>query len=228
MVGKGRHVNIWTNFEDYGLEPPVALLRADLDRNPFKDGMREVFDVILADPPYGVRAGGRKSRYGPDKLVRNRETHIPATEPYPLGDCLADMLDFGARVLVPGGRLAYWAPALPVDGQGVAVAATSDEAVSTSSSSDEIPKHPNLIMKFNCEQILGGRYNRRLIVMEKIKGKRYDPNEVRQYFEANPPVTMSIDTLWDIVYAPVDKNTDRRTRGGDNPERTRTFRSKLV
>lgn len=159
------------------------------------------------------------------QVIKDRETHIPATEPYPLGDCLADLLDFGARTLVPGGRLAYWAPALPVDERGVAVAATSDERASTMSSSDELPRHPNLVMKFNCEQILGGRYNRRLVVMEKVKGKPYDADEVKRFFEEHPPVTMSVDTLWDIVYAPSDKNTDRRTR---DDKQARTFRGKLV
>jgi tRNA (guanine10-N2)-methyltransferase len=215
---KGRKVNVWTNFEDYELDPPVGLLRADLDRNPFKTDMRDMFDAILADPPYGVRAGGRKSNSRPDVLIRDRSTHIPATAPYPLGDCLADLLDWAARVLVPGGRLAYWAPALPLDEEGVGTAVTSGMV----SSSEELPQHPNLVTKFNCEQILGGRYNRRLIVMEKVEGKPYDENEVKRYFVDNPPVPMSIDSLWDVVYAPTDKTRP------DKSERTRTFRGKHV
>lgn len=65
---KGEQVDFMTNFEDYKLDPPVGLVRGDLHRTPLKDGVRDLFDAILADPPYGVRAGGRKSRYGPDKV----------------------------------------------------------------------------------------------------------------------------------------------------------------
>ena len=50
----GRHVNVWTNFADYGLAPPSGLLRADLHRSPFRDGLAEVLDAIICDPPYGV------------------------------------------------------------------------------------------------------------------------------------------------------------------------------
>lgn len=145
----GRPVNVWTNFKDYGLDPPVGLIRADLDRNPFKGGLRDTFDVILADPPYGVRAGGRKSLASPETLIRNRSTHIPGTSPYPLGDCLADLLDWAARLLVPGGRLGYWAPALSYDNDGAVAPVT----VHSASSSDELPRHPNLNMVYNCEQV---------------------------------------------------------------------------
>ena len=145
----GRPVNVLTNFEDYGLDLPVGLIRADLDRNPFKSGLQNVFDAILADPPYGVRAGGRKSLAKADILIRDRKTHIPGTSPYPLGDCLADLLDWAARVLVPRGRLGYWAPALSLDDRGVATATVSTSV----SSSDELPRHPNMRFLYNCEQV---------------------------------------------------------------------------
>jgi len=269
---KGRPVNVQTNFEDYGLNLPVGLIRADLDRNPFKSGLESVFDAILADPPYGVRAGGRKSLAKADLLIRDRKTHIPGTSPYPLGDCLADLLDWAARMLVPGGRLGYWAPALPLDDRGVAKATTSISV----SSSDDLPRHPNMRFLYNCEQvrslfneepalfpslmtlsgvdsplcrrvyhgrgdtkqslqraltharthartqILAGRYNRRLIVMEK-RDKPYDAGEVAQYFADNPPLPMAIDSLWDVVYAPAEK-----TGRPDKKERGRTFRGKTV
>lgn len=146
---RGRPVNVWTNFEEYGLDPPVGLIRADLDRNPFKSGLLNVFDAILADPPYGIRAGGRRSLAKHDIIIGNRSTHIPGTSPYPLGDCLTDLLDWAARVLVPGGRLGYWAPALPLDNRGEASATTTTSV----SSSEELPRHPNLRFLYNCEQV---------------------------------------------------------------------------
>ena len=71
-------------------------------------------------------------------------------------------------------------------------------------------------------QVLAGRYNRRLIVMEK-NDKPYDADEVAQYFVDNPPLPMAIDSLWDVVFAPADK-TDKT----DKKERGRTFRGKTV
>lgn len=200
MDKKARPVNVWTNFDDYGLMPPVGLLRADLARNPFRDGMESIFHAILADPPYGVRAGGRKSKCEPDMLINSRDDHIAGTSPYPLAECLRDLLDWAAKVLVKGGRLGYWIPSLPDSG------------------SKEIPFHPNLVLKYNCEQVLGGRYNRRLIVMEKVT--EYNDKEVEEYFTDNPhPNKMTIDDLWDLVYAPADPNSRNKQA---------TFRSKNV
>ena len=60
---RGQPVNVWSNFADYGLQAPHALLRCDLHRGPWRPGLQEVFDCIVCDPPYGVRAGGRKSQF---------------------------------------------------------------------------------------------------------------------------------------------------------------------
>jgi hypothetical protein len=65
--------------------------------------LRQVFDAMLGDPPYGVRAGGRKSKCRPDACIRNRETYIPSTSPYTLTECLTDLLELAAVLLVTGG-----------------------------------------------------------------------------------------------------------------------------
>lgn len=52
-----------------------------------------------------VRAGGRKAAPR-DYVPRNRDTHIAATDPYPLGECLRDLLDLAARML----RVGAWVP----------------------------------------------------------------------------------------------------------------------
>ena len=98
---KGACINTRTNFEDYGLLEPVGLLRADLHKLPFRRGLEEILDAIVCDPPYGVRAGGRKTA-ARDYTPRNRETHIAATDPYSLGECLRDLLDCAARLLRTG------------------------------------------------------------------------------------------------------------------------------
>jgi tRNA (guanine10-N2)-methyltransferase len=60
-----------------------------------------MLDAIVGDPPYGVRAGGRKS-VAKDKEIRYRETHIPSTDPYPMTECIVDLLDLAGRLLKVG------------------------------------------------------------------------------------------------------------------------------
>ncbi len=45
----------------------------------------QILDAVVCDPPYGVRAGGRKSQCKPDLQVRDRTTHITSTAPYSMG-----------------------------------------------------------------------------------------------------------------------------------------------
>ncbi|KAL0384519.1 UNVERIFIED_CONTAM: tRNA (guanine(10)-N2)-methyltransferase [Sesamum radiatum] len=119
--GRGPDCNVWSNFKQYGLPMPLSLLRADNNLPPWRSGLKEVFDAIICDPPYGVRAGGRKS--GGRKLLKGvigpytvpddkRTDHIPSTAPYSLVECVHDLLDLAARMLVMGGRLVYFYPVL--------------------------------------------------------------------------------------------------------------------
>lgn len=57
---RGQPCSVYSNFRDYGLSDPVGLLRADAANPPWRRGAQGFVDVILSDPPYGVRAGGRK------------------------------------------------------------------------------------------------------------------------------------------------------------------------
>lgn len=56
LAGKGGK-DVFTNFAHYGLAPP-ELLYADNATAPVTD--RPIIDAIIADPPYGVRAGARR------------------------------------------------------------------------------------------------------------------------------------------------------------------------
>lgn len=47
--------------------------------------MPQVLDAVVTDPPYGVRAGGRKGRARPDARVPDRSVHHAALEPYTFG-----------------------------------------------------------------------------------------------------------------------------------------------
>lgn len=103
--------DIFANFEQYRLQPPLGLLRMDMHTPPFRDDLEAVFDAIIGDPPYGVRAGGRKMEPREGVTVRNRATHIPSTKPYLLGECLRDLVSLSARLLKLGGRLVFFVPA---------------------------------------------------------------------------------------------------------------------
>ncbi|KAK4401915.1 tRNA (guanine(10)-N2)-methyltransferase [Sesamum angolense] len=163
----------------YGLPMPLSLLRADNNlptlafwvkrgkgiRLPSEctddDSILNVFDAIICDPPYGVRAGGRKS--GGRKLLKGvigpytvpddkRTDHIPSTAPYSLVECVHDLLDLAARMLVMGGRLVYFYPVLREE----------------DSPEPTFPEHPCFELIATCEQILSYRYSRVLLTMVKV------------------------------------------------------------
>jgi hypothetical protein len=124
-----------------------------------------MFHSIICDPPYGVRAGARKS--GVDKrepLVispEQRASVIPATSTYAAVDVMSDLLEAAARNLIVGGRLAYLLP--------TAVGYTDAE----------LPIHPCLKVVSNSEQKLSGLLSRRLVTMEKVA--EYDWSKTEEY-----------------------------------------------
>jgi len=162
FAGKGvrapNEKNIFQNFKAYGLEPP-ELLRLDnhiSDRHyhiqPTHIGL---FDVIVTDPPYGIRAGARKSgkkggvSYSID--AEKRWDHVPTTQSYPVEEVMLDLLHMSSRMLVIGGRLIYLIPT------------TYDFELS------DLPRHPCLEILQVCEQPLSSRHGRRAVVMKKIR-----------------------------------------------------------
>ncbi|KAJ2641362.1 hypothetical protein GGF44_002158, partial [Coemansia sp. RSA 1694] len=122
-----------------------------------------MFDAIVTDPPYGVRAGakrlGRKNGTDPEISLKKmedgvenfrRSDYLPPTIPYEMSDVIADLLAFAAEKLVVGGRLVYWLPT---------VAGEYDPG--------DLPVHPVLRVVANSEQPFGG-WSRRLVTMEKF------------------------------------------------------------
>ena len=197
---KGHHVNIWSNFRDYQLPPPLGLLRADLHLPPFRSNLEEFVDAVVADPPYGVRAGARKSHAKEGFVIEDRTTHIPSTAPYCMAECLRDLVNHSAKWLTVNGKLVYWIPAAP----GFYF-------------EEELPRHPAMVLEANCEQVLTGRYSRRLIVMRKVK--KYDAEEVRAFYAAAGAPKMKLDEFHGHIYAEDDGNTEdgwkKKSDGGD-------------
>ena len=141
-----------SNFEQYGLMPPLDLVRCDNAHPVWKTA--GVLDAIICDPPYGVRAGARKTGARQDKLPKpipeeHRATHIPGTVGYGIGEVMMDLLNFAVKYLRTGGRLCYWLP-------------TTSEY-----SEHDLPAHPAMRLAYNCEDVLSLKLSRRLITMVK-------------------------------------------------------------
>ena len=145
----------FSNYDQYGFSPPCTL-RADVSRRGNCLRKVPIFDGILCDPPYGVRAGARKcgsKRKTIEKIPDHKlKDHIPKTQPYHGTEVMLDLLEMAATFLVVGGRLVYF---LPVE-----------RAIYTDA---DIPRHECLKLVFNCEDPLGSFYSRRMITMEKTK-----------------------------------------------------------
>ncbi|KAF4316857.1 hypothetical protein BBO99_00006304 [Phytophthora kernoviae] len=149
---KGR-VNVVTNFKQYGLPLP-ELVRADNSMSPLVQQCQGFFDAVVCDPPYGIRAGARKS--GRKRQIKSdvatavkQANYIAPTQPYAAEDVMKDLLEFSAKTLREGGRLVYLLP-------------TTYEYTDA-----DLPRHPILQVLANSEQKLTKKYARRLITMVK-------------------------------------------------------------
>uniref|UniRef100_A0A7S3PME6 tRNA (guanine(10)-N(2))-methyltransferase n=1 Tax=Aplanochytrium stocchinoi TaxID=215587 RepID=A0A7S3PME6_9STRA len=159
--------NAFSNFDQYGLQKP-DLWRMDFSPRGccIRAPPEGLFDAIVCDPPYGIRAGARKSG-SRRKLIKPvpekyKENHIPQTQVYESYDLMPDLVDNAARLLVQGGRLVYLLP--------VATETYTD---------DVLPKHPCMKVVANSEDFLTMKISRRLVTMEKILS--YDINKQDMY-----------------------------------------------
>ncbi|KAI0085178.1 tRNA guanosine-2'-O-methyltransferase [Irpex rosettiformis] len=116
--GKDNTPGIMRAASQYGVsERIIDLCTFDLTKNPWRCG--NLFDAILTDPPYGVRAGakrlGRKNEsWRPtEKFLANRlegEPYVPPTKPYELSALATDLVLYARYALKPGGRLVFFLP----------------------------------------------------------------------------------------------------------------------
>lgn len=168
LKGKSEEENIWKNFEQFNLQRP-EILRTDnaIYHRHYRDH-QPLYDAIICDPPYGIRAGARKTGSRIDKPrpipEEHRHDHIPQTKPYPVSDVMSDLLDMAARTLVMSGRLVYVIPSF------------ADFDPST-----DLPRHECLELIHSCYQPLSPELGRRIVVMKKVV--EYDPSRRDAYFE---------------------------------------------
>ncbi|KAG7626655.1 putative tRNA (guanine(10)-N(2))-methyltransferase [Arabidopsis thaliana] len=201
--GRGPDCNVWSNFKQYGLPMPVALLRMDNNVPPWRSGLKEIFDAIICDPPYGVRAGGRKS--GGRKILRGtvdpytvpddkRTDHIPSTGAYSLVECVHDLLHLAARMLVMKGRLVFFFPVL------------RDET----GSEVKFPEHPCFKLVAVSEQILSSRYSRVLLTMVKVEPYSEEVEEAARLmhleFRENHLKWLEDGNIHSSIFKPIDSS----------------------
>ncbi|WFD45493.1 tRNA (guanine(10)-N(2))-methyltransferase [Malassezia furfur] len=167
-------------------------------RSPFCDGGGGgIFDAIVTDPPYGVRAGAK--RLGKRDVAQQRDEpfvmpdgtlshtlpdYVPPTKPYPLSHLTADLLEYASALLKPEGRLVFWLPTM------------NEENHET-----PIPTQPHFELVAHSLQDFG-KWGRRLITLEK---KRDAPNAPMPRPAAAPaPVRANEDPheFRNLYYAP--------------------------
>ena len=169
LRGRSQDENITSNFKQYGLSPP-ELVRSDnaIYHRHFRNHL-PLFDAIVTDPPYGIRAGARKSgsRKGGDVRPisdEHRYDHVAQTCPYAVSNVMSDLLNVAAMTLKMGGKLVYVIPSM----------SDFDERV-------DLPRHDCLALNYVCYQPLQMEYGRRTVTMEKIK--EYDEKKRCHYLE---------------------------------------------
>ncbi|CAD5235035.1 unnamed protein product [Bursaphelenchus xylophilus] len=149
--------NVLANFVQQGLDHRFAgLILADASQHKLWRST-ELFDAIVADPPYGVREKGRKLGKNGEKdgWLKNENTHVdryPEKTKYRTTTLYLDLMDFAANYLVVEGHVSFWYPVLR-----------------ESYGEDVIPKHPTLALVSNCEQILSKKGSRRLLCYRKLR-----------------------------------------------------------
>ncbi|KAI8466404.1 MAG: tRNA guanosine-2'-O-methyltransferase [Monoraphidium minutum] len=196
----GEAADNFSNFRQYGLTWPAGLLRMDASRPPFRPGLTEVFDAIVADPPYGVRAGGRKSAPKEGAVVYDPATHFVSTAPYGLSECVDDLVALGARLLRPGGRLVFFIPVSPD---------TWDPS--------DLPDHPAMDLAGSCLQPLSQRYGRRLLTYAKVGV--FDAAADAAWRAARSGFVMGIERVADAVWEPAEHRTKAQKRAARQRER---------
>ncbi|XP_041758389.1 tRNA (guanine(10)-N2)-methyltransferase homolog [Coregonus clupeaformis] len=155
---RGPDENIRANLRQYGSEKLyVDVLVSDASKPIWRDGV--LFDVIITDPPYGIRESTRRTGSQKDSVNSAKpsedyvgDSHVPVSMAYHLSDIFTDLLNFSAHHLVIGGRLVYWLPIYRPE-----------------YCEEMVPLNPCLRLVSNCEQTLSSHTSRRLITMEKIK-----------------------------------------------------------
>ncbi|KAJ3984730.1 tRNA guanosine-2'-O-methyltransferase [Lentinula detonsa] len=172
MRGKQTTPGIFRAASQYGVASRIIdICTFDVTNNPWRRG--ELFDAIVTDPPYGVRAGakrlGRKKELDADRLALYHEhrtnprphdsPYIPPTKPYELSDLAVDLVLLARYLLKPGGRLVFFLPT---------VTDQYEEVDIYTMLCDGMEVIANSLQDF-------GSWGRRLVTIRKVTSERYPP-----------------------------------------------------
>ncbi|PPQ93788.1 hypothetical protein CVT25_013497 [Psilocybe cyanescens] len=123
MRGKQKTPGVIRAATQYGIASRIIdLATFDVTHNPWRCG--ELFDSIVTDPPYGVRAGAKRLGRKRELSERQRDLclqhslsprpddqpYIPPTKPYELSHLATDLVLLARYLLKPGGRLVFFLP----------------------------------------------------------------------------------------------------------------------
>ncbi|KAF7793904.1 hypothetical protein EIP86_005026 [Pleurotus ostreatoroseus] len=168
MRGKAQVPGIRRAAAQYGvLDHILDLCTFDVTQNPWRCG--ELFDAIITDPPYGVRAGakrlGRKKDTGRpiQPHMANRpddQPYIPPMKPYELSVLAVDLVLFARYMLKPGGRLVFFLPTVTDEYAELDVQAML---------CDGMELVANSLQDF-------GSWGRRLITIRKVTTEKFPPH----------------------------------------------------
>ncbi|KAG6902748.1 hypothetical protein C0995_011896 [Termitomyces sp. Mi166 len=180
MRGKGTPPGVIHAARQYGTESRILdLCTFDVTRNPWRCG--SLFDAIVTDPPYGVRAGakrlGRKKELSEEKLkqmleLRNSprtddQPYFPPTKPYELSHLAVDLVLLARHLLKPGGRLVFFLPTVTDEYEELDVQSMLCEGMEIIA---------NSLQDF-------GSWGRRLVTIRKTTNRKYE----RPSFEQETP-----------------------------------------
>lgn len=166
MRGKGKTPGIMRAASQYGVASRIMdLCTFDVTNNPWRIG--GLFDAIITDPPYGVRAGAkrlgrkkmREDRPPPQSSTPRDEPYIPPTKPYELSELVIDLILLSRYLLKPHGLLVFFLPTVT----------DSYEEVDIKSSLCE-----GMVLVANSLQDFGS-WGRRLITIRKVTSDNYPP-----------------------------------------------------
>lgn len=166
--------------KQYGVDGRILdLATFDVTHNPWRIG--EIFDAIITDPPYGVRAGakrlGRKrelSERQKELCKEHRENprpddtpYIPPTKPYELSHLVEDLVLFARYILKPNGRLVFFLPTVTDEYEEVDINTMLCEGMEVVA---------NSLQDF-------GSWGRRLITIKKVTSQSYGPPAFTEHLD---------------------------------------------
>ncbi|KAF8806675.1 tRNA guanosine-2'-O-methyltransferase [Phlegmacium glaucopus] len=171
MRGKEKTPGVVRAATQYGVASRLVDLSVfDLTHHPWRCG--GLFDAIVTDPPYGVRAGakrlGRKKQLTEvqkELMLKHRlsspsqdeQPYIPPTKPYELSQLVTDLVLFARYLLKPGGRLVFFLPTVTDEYEEIDIHTMLCEGMEVIA---------NSLQDF-------GSWGRRLVTIKKITEEQY-------------------------------------------------------